>query len=103
MLCPARFNFASTRARTLLTTRFPYSRMPASTSSLPTPAVYMSEGGGNEELAAYQKHQSNAIRINASEASRTLMRDARFGMLSTVAADGSPQASVVEFALNDEG
>lgn len=72
-----------------------------SSSPVPTPAVYLSEGGGNEELAAYQKHQATTIRPSAGEQSRTLMRDARFGLLSTVSGSGSPQSSVVDFALED--
>ena len=72
-----------------------------SSTSIPTPAVYMSEGGGNEEIAAYQKHQASTIRPSHGEQARTLIQVTRFGLLSTVSGSGSPQSSVVDFALEE--
>jgi putative heme iron utilization protein len=98
MLSSARYSNLNATHRILSTTRF---RTTMSSNAVPTPAVYMTDGGGNEEIAKYQKHQASMMRPTASEQARTMMRDARFGLLSTVNGSGSPQSSVVDFALEE--
>jgi len=56
---------------------------------------------------ALQAHQQVAARISSAETARTMMAQARFGVLSTLTSAGTsagtPMGSVVEFAVDEQG
>ena len=73
--------------------------------SVPQSSV-VAEGAQDPEIVAYQTHQASVPRLSLAEEARTLVNNAKFGVISTLSSKepaGFPSGSVVEYTADATG
>ena len=80
-------------------------RQDARSNTPQTPTTF-SDSQEDPEIVAYQKHQASVQRLSLAEEARTLIKNGKFGVLSTISSNapaGFPCGSVVEYSADDSG